>query len=358
MADEKPIRVEQDYYVNEATLELLQRRIASGVKTSLVAWVGAPVGIMGLLAIGYALFFTIPPEIQKVASSYLQNPETGQAVVENAVAEFLSDPEGGQTVLKDKVQPAVTNYLNDPTMGRGTIQKQVTEFLASASGRKLIQDQVKAELKPTMTALLDPMKKNANKLVAQARSLDTPEGVERFEKGAVEQLFRFLRSPEGQRLKAEKFDISLSKHILRGPVYGAGAIRVHLDTLRQEFGDRFQHVVLYDSSDKFIARIEPGRFRSKLASQRDELMRLLNARPNEISLQQVKESLKRMFGPQVTDQIREDWTLVQALKKPTWGQPPNRKRRVAVVSADNKFLGTTTRGLLLKAIFGESGVSA
>jgi len=144
MTEDKPLRVDPEYFVNEATLELLQRRIASGVKTSLVAWVGAPVGLLGILAVIYAIFFTIPQEVEKATNTFLQGE--------------------GQPILKEKVKDQVNAYLTSP------------------SGKDLINTQVKQELKPTLTALLDPMKNNANQLVAQAEALITPAGVERFKK--------------------------------------------------------------------------------------------------------------------------------------------------------------------------------
>lgn len=166
-------------------------------------------------------------------------------------------------------------------------------------------------------------------------------------------LFEFLDSPAGESLKASTFDIALTKHILRGPIYNADAIEIHIDVLQERFPQRFRHVVLYDPDDRFIARIHPGLFKTTLQRQKNRLMKVLNARRNEMSLQETTKTLNRVFEKPVTDWVREDWRLVQALKQPAWGNPPDPEKQVAVLSAEKKFLGTTTRSRLLNAIFHE-----
>lgn len=316
MPDDQQLRVDPEYFVNEATLELLQHRIASGVKTSLVAWVGAPVGLLGILAVVYAIFFTIPQEVTKATNTFLQ----GQ----------------GQPIVQENVQAQVQTFLTGP------------------EGQTLINSQVKQELEPTLTALLDPMKNNANKLIAQAQGLSTPKGVERFEKTSVDRLFRFLDSPDAEHFRSGTFDIALSKHIFRGPIYDPRAIEIHIDALTNRFGKRFRHVVLYDPQDRFIARIDPKLFKSTLFSQKGiGLMKVINARPNDMTLSEATKTLNQIFEMPVTDWVRDDWKLVRALKEPAWGNPLDPTREVAVVNGARAFIGTTTRGKLLKEIFDE-----
>ncbi len=61
--DQEQIKIADEHYVNEATLELLSRRIDSEVKSSFLKWVGLPIGGAGLVAILWAILFFLPNEV-------------------------------------------------------------------------------------------------------------------------------------------------------------------------------------------------------------------------------------------------------------------------------------------------------
>jgi hypothetical protein len=86
MASDQPVQVPPSLQVNEATLELLERRIEANVKASFFKSVGAPVGLAGIAAIAYTLFSWIPGHI----SSYLEKDPTFKIGLQNAAVAYLN----------------------------------------------------------------------------------------------------------------------------------------------------------------------------------------------------------------------------------------------------------------------------
>ena len=80
MDDKERVRVESELYVNQATLELLRRRIESEVKGSFFRWIGLPIGGAGILAILLTVFLWIPDKI----STIIENNPTVQERLNNS----------------------------------------------------------------------------------------------------------------------------------------------------------------------------------------------------------------------------------------------------------------------------------
>ena len=367
MATDPPLQVPPALHVNEATLELLERRVEAHVKASFFKGVGAPVGLAGVIAIVYMLFSYIPSHI----SSYLERDPTFKAGLQSAVNEYLRDPERGQRFVIEQVRAEVTAYFAGPdgkrlvtnevaesvgphfkTVGREAIQQQVARHLAGDEVRQLIRDQVTRELQPRVAGLLEPVMKNSLRQVSVVVELEKffpvarAEG--RFEKGTVGELQRQLDSPRGVELRRGDQPIAMTKRIRRGPRYDADVLGFYLDTLEKTFGPRFQHVVSTDADESFLARVEPGLFRRRLAEAREPLMQLLNAEAAEITPDQVQVELGRIFGRPVDAAIAPDVSIRDALRDGLW-------RRVAageaaVLTEGRRFLGTTTRERLLAAV--------
>lgn len=380
MAEDKPIRIDDTLYVNEATLELLQRRIESDVKARLWRSIGIPAGSVGILAVLYVVFVAIPQHIEKsetvklgldtAVAKYLKDPERGQRFLQQqvekitqeqvqvavgeqvkvAMKNYFADPQGGQRFVTAQINSAVEAHFTRSDAGRKIVQELVTGYLTSADGKRAIQDQVKRELEPRVASLLEPIRKNAARLVIQAEPL--PEVTE-VEKGTIDQLMRFLRSPEVDRLKRGTGPIALTKRIRQGARYADFAIEMYLDELQQAFGARFRHVVLTDS-EGFLVRIDPGIFRAALRQQRERLMRVLNADRSALTREGAQRELKQIFGVSVSDAIHEDWNVAQALRADVWVRVAAPNREVTVLGQQGRFIGTTTRDRLLATILGSA----
>ena len=77
MTDEPSnLKIDKDTYVNEATLELLQRRIEANVRSSFLKTVTLPIGGGGILAILVAVFLWVPQKVE----SFLKDPSVKEMV--------------------------------------------------------------------------------------------------------------------------------------------------------------------------------------------------------------------------------------------------------------------------------------
>jgi len=313
---------------------------------------------------------TVKLGLDTAVAKYLKDPERGQRFLQQqvekitqeqvqvavgeqvkvAMKNYFADPQGGQRFVTAQINSAVEAHFTRSDAGRKIVQELVTGYLTSADGKRAIQDQVKRELEPRVASLLEPIRKNAARLVIQAEPL--PEVTE-VEKGTIDQLMRFLRSPEVDRLKRGTGPIALTKRIRQGARYADFAIEMYLDELQQAFGARFRHVVLTDS-EGFLVRIDPGIFRAALRQQRERLMRVLNADRSALTREGAQRELKQIFGVSVSDAIHEDWNVAQALRADVWVRVAAPNREVTVLGQQGRFIGTTTRDRLLATILGSA----
>lgn len=311
MAEEKSIRVSENLFVNEATLELVQRRIETEVKSGFWRWVGIPVGGGGIVVVLFALFWQIPQYVE----NYLKS-------------------EPGEKVVMTQVNSSVKDYF------------------ATRDGQKAIQDHVKKVLEPQLASALEPIKEKAEQLVRRAESLTEVRGINKDTYGELD---LFLRSHEAARLKEGPALIALTARIRqtdRGG-YNFNVMMDYLDSLQQEFGPKFQHVLLTDS-EGLIARIDPSLFRTGLQQHRNILMRILNEPQDRLPRNETQDKLDQIFGVRVSDAILESWKVGIALRKSMWRDPPYPQKEVAVLGEDGHFIGTTTRERLLAFIFSEA----
>jgi hypothetical protein len=331
MASDQPVQVPASLQVNEATLELLERRIEANVKASFFKSVGAPVGLAGIAAIAYTLFSWIPGHI----SSYLEKDPTFKIGLQNAAVAYLNDEKRGRPFVQQQIEltareqipgmvneqvrsevaayfkgaegrQAVTAQVTGSvdayfkSTGLAAIRQQVASHLGGDEVKQLIRDQVKRELGPGVASLLEPVMKNSRQQVSVALEIEEALRVDRrpglVEKSTIEELRRQLESAEGRRLKSGDQAIAMTKTVRRGSKYVADVIHLYLDTLQQEFGPRFRHVVILDADGSFLARVEPRLFRQRLEAAREPLMRVLNAEAAAITPAQVQGELNRLFG--------------------------------------------------------------
>lgn len=383
MASDQPVTVPASLQVNEATLELLERRIEANVKASFFKSVGAPVGLAGIAAIAYTLFSWIPGHI----SSFLEKDPAFRSGLKTAAESYLHDPERGQRFVREQIElttraqiPAavaervraeVATYFGGAegkrlvagqvaesvgvyfkTTGQAAIQQQVASHLAGDEVKRLIRDQVKRELAPGVASLLEPVMKNSRRQVSAALELEEVLGVDRrpgmLEKSSVEDLQRQLESARGRDLLRGGQDIAMTKTVRRGRVYDPDVIELYLETLEQKFGRRFRHVVIMDAEGAFLARIEPGLFKQRLRAAREPLMRVLNAEAGALTPDQARAELNRLFGTAVDAAILPGVSVRDALRDDLWKRAP--RGEVVVLREGGRFMGTTTQARLLEAV--------
>lgn len=387
MASEEPPTVPSALHVNEATLELLERRIEARVKAGFFKSVGAPVGLAGVAAIVYTLFAWIPANV----SSYLERDPAFKSALQRAAEDYLRDPERGQQFVRQQIEltaraqipPAVAEQVRGEIMayfgsaegrrlvtaqvresvgayfqtaGQAAIREQVAGHLGGDEVKQLIRDQVRRELSPGVAGLLEPVMKNSLRQVSLVLDLEAALFERRpdlIDKSSIEELRRQLDSPRGHELRRGDQPIAMTKRIRRGPVFDLDVIDLYLEALEQRFGSRFRHVVIMDTDGSFLARIEPGLFRQGLAAARGELMRVLNASAAEITPATVKKELNRLFGVATDAAIAPGVTMRDALRDPLWRRAP--AGEVAVLREGGRFIGTTTHARLLAAVLGPLG---
>jgi len=134
--DQEPIKVEKDLYVNAATLELLQRRMASEVKANFFYSIGAPVGGAGILAILFVLFIWVPRTIH----DYVSKDEQIQSKLKAAVQSFL-DGEEGREFVRAQITNSTTAYLTSKAqqLVAQPVKFEVEEHFKSTGGRQILQ---------------------------------------------------------------------------------------------------------------------------------------------------------------------------------------------------------------------------
>jgi hypothetical protein len=175
------VKVGNDLYVNEATIELLQRRIESQVLSNFIKMIGIPVTGGGIIAILIAALYWIPSQVGKVVE---ENP-TIKAQIAAAVEKYLGEGRGQEFLaretessLRRELPEVIDRHLSSTeiaaqvsqqlpksvdsyfTKGDGdAVLKQqllpvVSDYLSRESGQNLLTSQISKHLQSTETAAL------------------------------------------------------------------------------------------------------------------------------------------------------------------------------------------------------------
>ncbi len=175
------VKVGNDLYVNEATIELLQRRIESQVLSNFIKMIGIPVTGGGIIAILIAALYWIPSQVGKVVE---ENP-TIKAQIATAVEMYLGKGRGQEFLaretessLRRELPEVIDRHLSSAeiaaqvsqqlpksvdsyfTKGDGdAVLKQqllpvVSEYLSRESGQALLTGQISTHLQSAETAAL------------------------------------------------------------------------------------------------------------------------------------------------------------------------------------------------------------
>lgn len=358
---ERELRVEKDMYVNEATLELLQRRIETDVKTGFWKWIGLPVGGAGILAILYVLIWGFPQyvrialqnnplveeKIQTVATVYLQDPDTGGAFIGEQVKR-ASEP---------LVNDAVKKYLASEA-GQQIIGNQTSTYFASADGRKLAEEAIKKQIKEPdvlekiRAAVKDALKEEIAKTIQKKKTLLVAEiadwgQLESLDKQSIDFLDDFLRGDKPSRIIASGRPLVLTFVIGGGNRYVKPIIERYIVKLRNTFKEQFRHVLILDRDKRFLSLVDCERFKQGLNS---ELIILLNSKQQDVSTDEARRFLRSKFGPGAIVAISTARKLGDALTDSLWSSLGD-DDAVAVVGNRGQFDGITSLNRLIDGLF-------
>lgn len=366
---EDELTVDGKYYVNEATVELLTRRIEADVRKSFWGWIGLPIGGAGILGVLYIVFVAIPnyvvdyvatddtikSRMDSAVIDYLkdeargghliktQTEEASGPMVQAAVPSYLASKEG-QHVLREGIDRVVAEYYQGDE-GRMRIRELVGEYMNTDTVRDLIRTAVSNALRPAVARLSDEIQDNLTELVVEIAHVPTAA---RLDKGAMSDLHDFLGSREAQRIQDARQPITLGLTAGKGRRYAAFAIYEYISELEQRFGSQFEHVLVLDERGKFLALIP-----AQLAAERlrDGFMDVVNSTSNSMPRSEVLARLSGLFDPSIQRSISTTDTAAQALRNPLWLEIPS-DVPVAVLDPAGEFVGVTTRRSLVEGVLG------
>lgn len=370
MTDRERMKVDRDLYVNEATLELVRRRIESEVKKSFFRSVGVPIGGAGLVAIALVLFVWVPRNVSTFVEAavvpFLNSPEGQESIrdgVSNSTIAYLGNPDSGKKVVGAQVGKSAEAYLKDPTLGqellRSLIEKatedqltgEVARYFESGGGRELITKGINDAVQPFIDEMKSSVKQHEEDVLA---TVETPlEDVEWLDKGRGGALYEFLDGEEAGKLQATARPFALRFQILRGERYSGVAIVDYLRQLRSRFGPQFEYCLILDAEGKFLALLNADEVARIMQEwpKGDTFMSILNASEDELSVDDARRKLGTIFGG-LPDAVRGDWTIMEALRKPVWSDPRRIDEELPVLDDGEEFLGTTSRGRLISGLLG------
>ncbi len=425
--NEEKLQVDSNLYVNEATLELLRRRLESDVKMNLFRWVGLPVGGAGIVAVLFFLFVWGPQTIQdyvakdpsvqekmrqtveETTQAYLKNPDAGQELVRKHVGSstvnYLTDEKSGQKMVLETVRDVALKNLHDQVSayfdskeGQKFLSRQLAaemahyfdtagggERLAQAVQKELQSDQVTALITQTISRAVQPFADNVQQSLSKhkddyvtelfrAEVKRDPEGYDlvelsgktaekvsfaQFGKGGVPDLYRFLSSPEAEKIAESGRPLSLTFHLHSGMRYVDRAIEIYIDELKQRFGDQFAYcLILEGEKDRFVALAHIGELVDILSGdRREDFMELLNAPADEPNPEDVRRKMTHLLGSlREPIELRPELTVWEALRSPAWMSIPLRNENaeleegLPVVDTAGSFEGLLTRGHLISRL--------
>ncbi|MCO6454458.1 MAG: hypothetical protein J5I93_04000 [Pirellulaceae bacterium] len=409
MSDEmENLKIDKDTYVNQATLELLQRRIESNVRNNFVKTVTLPIGGTSVVAVIVAVFLWIPQqvrsfleqpsvqqtvqdEIDKRITKHFDQPKT-QSLIDAMIQKQTSDQIAAQLEarLPDKVADAVNDYLGSERGQRlveqnlpAAVQQYFAQDGAQENFRHLVDGYLNSEQgKQVIVAELDRLLRPAAERVSQDISDNLERYVAEFEaqslhgepKESVGKLEQFLRPENVAELTRRGQPIVLTKTIRPGNRYVASVIEDYLSGFSNAFPKLFQYVSISYAGDgmageRLVALIPVRQFAWVLQREPAVIEDLLNSgdQPSRPTLEQVNAQLAALFGDAVVRRIPADRPVGSVLKDPTlWapavllGADPAQRERItqvdpleypfAVVNDQGGLLAVASRRRMLEGL--------
>ena len=364
MNQDNRIKVEEELYVNEATLELLSKRIEGDVKRGFFKSIGAPIGGAGIIAVFYVLFSWIPTQVEKM----IENLPGIRQNIQVSVIDYLSDKDKGQAFIREQVdissrefvQKAVTDRLADEKMTRhlnDLIDKQTTAYYQSEEARKLVENIIQShmgshavsrQIQNAVDKALAPVLGNLSRDIDEKFGsvvYDIPElaGTRQIRKESLGDLIHFLSSSQAAAIESDQVPVVLTIPIGRTR-YMAEIIEVYIQELSARFGDHFNTIAITDGDSRFLALVPADRFMEVLKHNRG-LMDLLNNVPGHPL---ADAFIIGAFGPSVARRIRSDAVVREVLLTRSLWEAGTDFKFVGVINNAGELIGITSRRKIIE----------
>ncbi len=361
-------KVEKDLFVNEATLELLSKRIEADVKKGFFKSIGAPIGGAGIAAILYVLFSWIPAQL----GNMIEKVPSIQHTIKVSVTDYLGNEEKGEKFIRDQVNlnsekfvsKAVKDYMASDKMSgdlQSIIEKQTSSYYNSEGSSKLIgqivrnsmeSEAVRQQIREAVDNALSPVLGSLSHEIEERFSslvFELPElaGTEQISKQSLEVLMRFLRNPKASAIKESGNPVVLTIAIGHGP-YVSYVIDAYIQKLQQEFAEQFRYIVILDKEERFIALINSRHFLSAIKED-SSLLELLN--DNNRSATEV--SIQTRFGKAAIRRIRTNDVVRDVLLTRSLWESPTHSKFIGVIGKSGKLMGITSRRKIIDGCLSE-----
>lgn len=363
--------VEKDLFVNEATLELLSKRIEADVKKSFFKWIGAPIGGTGIIAIIYVLFGWIPNQLGKI----IEDVPGIQNTIQVSVIDYLGNEEKGKKFIREQVNlnserfvsKAVVDYMAGEKMEsdlQRIIEEQTSSYYNSEESAKLVEQVIKShmtseavrqQIREAVDKALSPVLGSLSREIKESFSslvFDLPElaGTEQISKASLEVLLRFLGSPQATAIKNRDSPVVLTIAIGQGH-YDAQIIEIYITKLQEKFKEQFKYVAIVDQEERFLALISSMPFLAALLDN-SSLIDLLNGTSGSAAY----TSIRAIFGETVVRRIRTQDVVRDVLRTMSLWEPSTHSEFVGVVDAMGELVGITSRSKIVDACLDEISV--
>ena len=331
MMDEIDLKLEK---VDQATLELLERRLEARIRSNFQKSVTIPIaggGILGMLAV---LFVWIPSqvttrinqvvsesvsaEVAKQTESYFRQPEFKTSLdhevqrhtsarIEMSIDEALPKAVAKAVAARD-FAPDVADFLSSDAATE-LLTSKVTSYLETHED--VIVRAVDQALGETARRIGQTIQENRNRLVDDfdADSLDIEA------KQAAGFLYEFINPENIEAKQSAGKPIVLSKTITPRASYAVPVIDEYLREFRRAFGPLFKYIAIlhqHESGDpiQFIALIPQAEFGMTFDEIGQPFVALLNS---DASPARAREQIANWFGPGVLTSIQTEWSASRAL---------------------------------------------
>ncbi len=290
VADVTDLTIGEAHYVNDATLELLEAKIKSGVIRNFMKVIGVPIGGGTVIALGTAMFVWFPEHARQAiethvnksiaaitsqvqfrenlrhsVESYLES-DIGVSIVKNEVesavrrkmpalvgahlgsrlpeqlSEQLPEQVGEQLpgLVAGSLPGEVEQFLNSDR-GADALQSMVVDYLNAGEGRELLIEELSGALEPVVERIGQQVGVNQEaRILAFSKTL---EKLGRYKKGSYFELDGFLGSSEAREIANQGRPIVLTK-----------TVRVSFGYVREEFTPTSKHSVVHSAQPSWASR--------------------------------------------------------------------------------------------------------
>jgi cell fate (sporulation/competence/biofilm development) regulator YmcA (YheA/YmcA/DUF963 family) len=350
-------RVDKDLFVNDATLELLSKRIEADVKKGFFKSIGAPIGGAGIIAILYVLFSWIPSQLGQMIESMPGIRQTIQA----SVIDYLGDEDKGKKFILDQVDlnsekfvsKSVNDYMSSEKMAhtlQNIIDEKTSAYYKSEESAKLVEQAIKShmaseavrqQIREAVDKALSPVLGSLSRDIEEQFSslvFDLPElaGTKQINKESFQDLMRFLSSSQVSDIKKSASPIVLTIAIGHGH-YMVPIIEAYILKLKRAFEKQFKYVAILDQEEKFLALIPSMSFLDAVNEDRS-LIDLLNGSEGEAAF----ASFRDRFGEAAMRRIQTNDVVKDVLRMSLWEARPY-SEYVGVTGGTGRLVGITSR---------------